>query len=121
MGGASQMKVELSEQMLDLQQSIRNKGKQWCELMKAYYGDIHPKYGGVLVNLKELPDGTVFHVANGNWDGCIRDGRDGEGGDKNIKYVDVLGGTYSSIKITDAYNALYLDSVVYTNTRFKGG
>jgi hypothetical protein len=43
--------------------------KVWCEEYKNYYGNPDPKYGGKLTDLRILPAGTKFHVANGWWDG----------------------------------------------------
>ena len=39
--------------------------KIWCEEYKDYYGNPDPKYGGKLTDLRTLPVGTKFHVANG--------------------------------------------------------
>ena len=45
--------------------------KLWCEEYKDYYGNSDPKYGGVLTDLRTLPVGTEFFVANGWWYGEI--------------------------------------------------
>ena len=45
--------------------------KLWCEEYKDYYGNSDPKYGGVLTDLRTLPVGTEFFVANGLWYGEI--------------------------------------------------
>ena len=51
--------------------------KSWCEEYKDYYGNSHPEYGGILTDLRTLPVGTEFYVANGAWygetlpDNCI--------------------------------------------------
>ncbi len=45
--------------------------KIWCEEYKDYYGNSDPKYGGTLTDLRELPVGTKFYVANGCWEGEI--------------------------------------------------
>lgn len=41
------------------------------------YGKIHPQYGGVIMDVTTLPDGTYFVVSNGCWIGYID--TDGEG------------------------------------------
>ena len=45
--------------------------KQYCEEMWNYYGMPDPKYGGCLVDLGDLKEGTVFFVCNGAWHGKI--------------------------------------------------
>ena len=45
--------------------------KLWCEEYKDYYGNSDPKYGGILTDLRKLPVGTKFVVANGWWTGEI--------------------------------------------------
>lgn len=35
------------------------------------YGEIHPQYGGVVMDITTLPDGTYFEVSNGCWIGYI--------------------------------------------------
>ena len=41
----------------------------WCEEYQDYYGNSHPEYGGILTDLRTLPVGTEFYVANGAWHG----------------------------------------------------
>ena len=43
--------------------------KFWCEEYQDYYGNSHPEYGGILTDLRTLPVGTEFYVANGAWYG----------------------------------------------------
>ena len=43
----------------------------WCEEYQDYYGNSDPKYGGVLTDLRTLPPGTKFFVANGWWTGEV--------------------------------------------------
>lgn len=43
--------------------------KIWCEEYKDYYGN--SQYGGTLTDLRKLPVGTKFFVANGWWEGEI--------------------------------------------------
>jgi len=45
--------------------------KQYCEEMHNYYGFPDHKYGGCLVGLGDLKEGTVFYVCNGAWRGKI--------------------------------------------------
>ena len=45
--------------------------KVWCEEYKDYYGNSDTQYGGVLTDLRELPAGTKFSVANGWWEGEV--------------------------------------------------
>lgn len=54
-------------------------GRKYCEELGCFYGDPEKTYGGVLVNLNEMPLRTVFHVANGAWDGLVTE-RNGEKG-----------------------------------------
>ena len=42
--------------------------KFWCEEYRDYYGNSDPKYGGILTDLRKLPVGTKFFVANGWWE-----------------------------------------------------
>lgn len=37
----------------------------------SYLPKHHPKYGGILTFIKELPIGTNFYVTNGHWNGEI--------------------------------------------------
>ena len=46
-------------------------GRKYCEELGCFYGDPERTYGGVLVNLNEMPIGTGFHVANGAWEGFV--------------------------------------------------
>lgn len=39
-------------------------GRKYCEELGCFYGDPEKTYGGVLVNLNEMPLRTVFHVLN---------------------------------------------------------
>ena len=43
----------------------------WCEEYQDYYGNHHPEYGGTLTDLRSLPVGTKFFVANGWWEGEV--------------------------------------------------
>ncbi len=85
---------------IDFNNLIENSDKIWCEEYKDYYGNSDPQYGGTLTDLRTLPAGTKFHVANGYWNGekleddCIL--IHGPGGDKIMK-------------LTDEHHSLYLD------------
>ena len=48
-----------------------NDNKLWCEEYRDYYGNSDPQYGGTLTDLRTLPVGTKFFVANGWWNGEI--------------------------------------------------
>ena len=74
-----------------------DKNELWCEEYKDYYGNSHPKYGGVLTDLRKLSVGTVFYVANGLWYGEILSD------DRILVYE-----TNAIRKLTDEYHALYL-------------
>lgn len=44
---------------------------EWCEQYNAEYGSTHPEYGGILVDLFNLPVGTTFYCTNGCWSGLV--------------------------------------------------
>lgn len=48
-----------------------NDNKLWCEEYKDYYGNSDTEYGGTLTDLRKLPVGTKFFVANGWWAGEV--------------------------------------------------
>jgi hypothetical protein len=73
--------------------------KVWCEEYKDYYGNPDPKYGGKLTDLRTLPVGTKFHVANGWWDGEKLEG--------DYILVQAPGGD-RKVKLTEEYHSLYL-------------
>ena len=50
---------------------MENDNKLWCEEYNDYYGNRHSEYGGTLTDLRKLPVGTKFFVANGWWAGEI--------------------------------------------------
>lgn len=64
------------------------------------YGSIHPKYGGILTDLLELPVGTKFFVTNGNWNGEILQ--------NDFVLVHSIFGTYI-VKISPEHHSLYLE------------
>lgn len=74
--------------------------KVWCEEYKDYYGNPDPKYGGKLTDLRTLPVGTKFHVANGWWNGeRLED-----------DYILIHAPTGDrKVKLTEQYHSLYLD------------
>lgn len=72
--------------------------KLWCEEYKNYYGNPDPKYGGVLTDLRALPVGTQFFVANGLWDGEVLS-------DNRI----LAHATKTIHKLTDEHHSLYLE------------
>lgn len=74
--------------------------KVWCEEYKDYYGNSDPKYGGKLTDLKELPVGTKFYVANGWWEGEKLEG------DYILVYAPEV---KRKVKLTDEYHSLYLN------------
>jgi hypothetical protein len=73
--------------------------KIWCEEYNDYYGNSHPNYGGVLTDLRTLPVGTEFFVANGYWSGKILS--------DNQMLVYCPTGDFI-VKLTDEYHSLYL-------------
>ena len=73
--------------------------KLWCEEYKDYYGNSHPQYGGKLTDLRELPVGTEFFVANGWWSGKILP--------DNRMLVYCPTGDFIA-ELTDKYHSLYL-------------
>lgn len=73
--------------------------KIWCEEYQDYYGNSDSKYGGKLTDLRTLPVGTKFHVANGWWDGEKLEG----------DYILVHAPTGDrKVKLTEQYHSLYL-------------
>ena len=77
-----------------------NNNKIWCEEYNDYYGNSSPEYGGTLTDLRKLPVGTKFFVANGWWYGEILS--------DNCMLVhapdeDLI------VKLTDKYHSLYLE------------
>ncbi len=73
--------------------------KIWCEEYKDYYGNSDPDYGGILTDLRELPVGTKFSVANGWWEG--------EKLADNCILVHAPTGD-RVVELTDKYHSLYL-------------
>lgn len=79
---------------------MKKDNKFWCEEYKDYYGNSDPKYGGKLADLRALPEGTKFFVANGGWygekleDDCILVHAPNE--DRKVK-------------LTDEHHSLYLN------------
>ena len=78
---------------------MSNNTKIWCEEYKDYYGNSDPKYGGVLTDLRTLPEGTEFFVANGWWHGKILS-------DNRILIYMPYGEKVA--ELTDKYHSLYL-------------
>ena len=78
---------------------MESNNRIWCEEYNDYYGNSHPEYGGILTDLRKLPVGTNFFVANGWWEGEILS-------DNRILVHapsdDLI------VKLTDKYHALYL-------------
>ena len=76
-----------------------NNNKIWCEEYHDYYGNSDPKYGGKLTDLRKLPVGTEFFVANGYWCGKILS--------DNRMLVYCPTGDFV-VELTDKYHSLYL-------------
>ena len=74
--------------------------KIWCEEYQDYHGNSDPKYGGVLTDLRTLPEGTEFFVANGWWSGKILS--------DNRILIYVHTGENMVAELTDKYHSLYL-------------
>ena len=74
--------------------------KIWCEEYNDYYGNPDAKYGGKLTDLRTLPTGLEFHVANGGWAGKKLDG------DCILVYAP---SGPRQMELTDQYHSLYLD------------
>ena len=78
---------------------MENNDKIWCEEYNDYYGNHHPQYGGTLTDLRTLPVGTSFFVANGWRHGeILQDNRMLVHGPKEDWIVE----------LTDKYHSLYL-------------
>lgn len=78
---------------------MENSNKLWCEEYKDYYGNPDPKYGGKLTDLRKLPVGTEFWVANGWWQGKILS--------ESRMLVYCPSGDFV-VELTDQHHALYL-------------
>ena len=74
--------------------------KVWCEEYQDYYGNSDPDYGGVLTDLRTLPEGTEFFVANGWWSGKILS--------DNRILVYMPNGENKEVSLTEKYHSLYL-------------
>lgn len=80
---------------------MESNNKLWCEEYKDYYGNSDPQYGGILTDLRKLPIGTKFFVANGWWEGeIISENRILVHAPKEDRIVE----------LTDNYHSLYLQS-----------
>lgn len=79
---------------------METNNKLWCKEYNDYYGNTDPQYGGILTDLRKLPIGTVFHVANGCWDGEILSD------DRILVYG--INDTFIR-KLTDEHHSLYLN------------
>lgn len=78
---------------------MENENKIWCEEYQDYYGNSDPKYGGVLTDLRTLPDGTEFFVANGWWSGKAL---------PDNKILIYMPDGEKVVELTDKYHSLYL-------------
>ena len=61
---------------IDVKYNVANrvapaKNGEWCEQYNDYYGNTHPRYGGTLTDLFNLPVGKKFYIANGCYDATI--------------------------------------------------
>jgi hypothetical protein len=78
---------------------MKKDNKLWCEEYRDYYGNSDPQYGGKLTDLRTLPAGTKFSVANGWW----------EGEKLEDDYILVHApGEDRRVKLTEEYHSLYL-------------
>lgn len=93
---------KLNEYNFDQDNLVRrlNVNTLWCEEYKDYYGNPDPKYGGKLTDLRTLPAGTKFFVANGCWEG--------EKLEDDYILVHAPAGN-RTVKLTDEHHSLYLD------------
>ena len=87
----------------DMAERVRGKHNgEWCKTYNNFYGEPDPVYGGKLVDLYNLPVGTSFYVANGDWYGEI--GYDSHG-DKGVVTQ------FGFIKLDKNYHSLYLSMI----------
>lgn len=92
-----------------IQQAERIEGAKdgdYCAQYNDFYGNTHPKYGGTLTDLYNLPVSTHFHVANGCYDAIISFD---EKGNKCV-VTDV-----SCRELTEECHSLYITNVKYKN------
>ena len=73
--------------------------KLWCEEYQDYYGASDPEYGGVLTDLRTLPAGTKFFVANGCWEGKVL---------SNNRMIVYTPDGKKIVELTDQHHSLYL-------------
>ena len=78
---------------------MKNNNRLWCEEYQDYYGNSDQTYGGTLTDLRKLPVGTEFFVANGWWYGKILS--------DNRMLVYAPTGEFI-VELTDKYHSLYL-------------
>ena len=93
-------------------------GRKYCEELGCFYGDPEKTYGGILVNLNEMPIGTAFHVANGCWDGVIVEKQ----GEKGLFVY--MTGTFRELG-NSSHQSLWFDRLsvpdeLYDNLEFDG-
>ena len=81
---------------------MKKNSNLWCEEYKDYYGNPDPIYGGILTDLRTIPVGMKFHVANGWWDG--------EKLEDDYILIHAPGGD-RKVKLTEQHHALYLDII----------
>lgn len=96
----NKLKEEISERVKGA-----NEGT-YCKEYNAYYGDIHPLYGGVLTDLFNLKCGTVFQCTNGNWYGLIS--ADEHGDKAVIPLKGFKDKEETIIKLTSKNHSLYI-------------
>ena len=78
---------------------MKDNNKIWCDEYQDYYGNSDPKYGGVLTDLKTLPEGTEFFVANGLWSDKVL---------SDNKILIYMPDGEKVVELTDRYHSLYL-------------
>lgn len=92
--------------------------RKYCKELNCFYGDREQIYDGILVNLNEIPVGTIFHVANGCWSGQIIE-KQGEKGfiiseTNDFKKIN----TFSPYEIW--FDRLSVPDNFYDNLKFDG-
>lgn len=67
--GSKQYGIEIKRKVAERVEGA--KVGEYCEEYNAYYGDVHPEYGGKLVDLFNFEVGTSFYVTNGGYSALI--------------------------------------------------
>lgn len=97
--GSKQYTHDLKVKVAERVKEKVHKNGDFCEQYNDYYGNTHPKYGGILTDLRGLDIGTQIYVCNGCYNAVICADKHG---DKCIMT------DYTCVKLTKNHNAAYI-------------